>query len=171
MDIIKPGGDYMGLFSKKEKHTKIIFQMEDGLQSIQKGMPVEIILLEDELNIKQNFSRKEPSHLRYEQVINAGVVREEEITEKNKSVVGRAVVGNLVLGPLGAVVGGVSGVGKKEKKKLKAYFVINYKSSQDDEVKVLSFLVTGNTIGLPKFEKELKEKAGIKEEIIDETNL
>ncbi|MDF1809399.1 MAG: hypothetical protein P1U42_06855 [Phycisphaerales bacterium] len=33
---------------------------------------------------------------------------------KSKSVVGRAVVGGLLLGPVGAVVGGISGVGQKQ---------------------------------------------------------
>lgn len=32
----------------------------------------------------------------------------------NKSVMGRAVVGGVLLGPLGAVVGGLSGTGKKD---------------------------------------------------------
>lgn len=38
------------------------------------------------------------------------------ITQKSKSVVGRAVVGGLLLGPLGAVVGGMSGIGSKNTK-------------------------------------------------------
>ena len=47
-------------------------------------------------------------------------------TEK-KSVVGRAVVGGLLLGPVGAVVGGMSGLGgTKEKIINKDYLVINY---------------------------------------------
>lgn len=37
-----------------------------------------------------------------------------EITEKDKSVIGRAVVGGLIFGAVGAIVGGMSGIGKKE---------------------------------------------------------
>lgn len=161
----------MGLFSRN-KETSIIFAMEDGLQSITKGMPVVITLHEDELTIKQNFSKKEPSHLKYSQIVNAGVVKEEEIIEKSKSVLGRAAVGGLILGPLGAIVGSVSGVGTKEKKQLKAYYIINYKSSHDGEVKVLSFQLTGNTLGLVKFEMELNEHLGNNDkEYINEINL
>ena len=34
--------------------------------------------------------------------------------QKNKSVVGRAIVGGLILGPVGAIVGGMTGIGQKE---------------------------------------------------------
>lgn len=39
-----------------------------------------------------------------------------QITEEDKSVVGRALVGGLVFGVVGAVVGGMSGIGTKEHK-------------------------------------------------------
>lgn len=42
--------------------------------------------------------------------------QEQIVAQKSKSVVGRAVVGGLLLGPLGAVVGGMSGIGSKSTK-------------------------------------------------------
>ncbi|MCL2651143.1 MAG: SHOCT domain-containing protein [Candidatus Azobacteroides sp.] len=42
--------------------------------------------------------------------------QEQIIVKKNKSVVGRAVVGGLFLGPLGALIGGMSGTGTKDVK-------------------------------------------------------
>ena len=39
---------------------------------------------------------------------------EKVFVEKDKSVIGRAVVGGLLLGPVGAIVGGMSGVGTKK---------------------------------------------------------
>ena len=148
----------MGLFSKK---NQITFAMEDGLDNIKKGSVVTLTLLDDGLTIKQNLT-KNVSHLKYGQITNIGTVKEEEIIEKNKSVIGRAVVGDLLLGPLGAVVGGMSGIGTKQKKKSRLYFIINYDDDDDDDDgRVLSFLVTGNTMGLPKFKKELNERIGL----------
>lgn len=160
----------MGLFSRE---IKVMLTMVDGLQSVKKGLIVTLTLHEDELTIKENFARKEPIHLKYDQIINAGVLRESEIIEKSKNVLGRAAVGGLVLGPFGAIVGSVSGIGSKEKKKINTFFIINYKSSHDEELKVLTFsaMDNGNSIGLSKFDKELKEKIGIKEEVINETYL
>jgi hypothetical protein len=36
--------------------------------------------------------------------------------KKEKSVIGRAIVGGILLGPLGAIIGGTSGIGEKEQK-------------------------------------------------------
>ena len=43
---------------------------------------------------------------------------EYETIEKDKSVIGRAVVGGLLLGPVGAIVGGMSGIGTKKETKV-----------------------------------------------------
>ena len=43
---------------------------------------------------------------------------EYETIEKDKSVIGRAVVGGLLLGPVGAIVGGMSGIGAKKETKV-----------------------------------------------------
>ncbi|XWN36814.1 MAG: NINE protein [Balneola sp.] len=61
---------------------------------------------------------------------------------KDKSVVGRAVAGGLLLGPLGAVIGGMSGIGTKSKKldQETDYLIINYwdKSTKSNEVLLFS---------------------------------
>lgn len=152
----------MGLFSKE---TKVMLTYEDGLQGVKQGVIVTLSLHDDELNIKENFSKKEPTKLKLNQIVNAGKVFEKDIIEKDKSVLGRAALGGLILGPIGAVVGGISGTGKKEKKTYKTYYIVNYRSSHDDETKVLSFsaMENGNSIGLSKFDKELRDKANIRE--------
>ena len=44
----------------------------------------------------------------------------------SKGGIGRAVVGNLIMGPLGAIVGGMSGIGTKDKMQVTQYVVINF---------------------------------------------
>ncbi len=60
------------------------------------------------------------------QIISINTAWREDIVKTDKSVIGRAVVGGLILGPLGAVVGGMSGIGSKEEYKNKYYIIINY---------------------------------------------
>ncbi len=48
-----------------------------------------------------------------ENIISLEIVTEKEL--KDKSVLGRGAVGALLLGPVGAVLGGMSGVGSKQK--------------------------------------------------------
>ena len=61
------------------------------------------------------------------QIINIEKTTSAQIIQANKSVVGRAVVGSLIMGPLGAIVGGMSGLnGTKEKLQVRQYVVINF---------------------------------------------
>jgi hypothetical protein len=53
-------------------------------------------------------------------------ITEDEV--KNKSVLARGVVGGIILGPLGAVIGGMSGIGTKTKEG-KSFLTINYTAS------------------------------------------
>ncbi len=134
--------------------------MFDGIEAIPRGMAVSVTLLPDQIEIRQIVGGKARAYLSYDQVVKVGSVNEKEVEEADKSVIGRAVVGGVLLGPLGAVIGSVSGVGKKQKTKYKNYFVINYTASGSDEPKVLSFEV-GGPLGFKAFINELKEKSGI----------
>ena len=62
--------------------------------------------------------------IHYAQVASVNFLPKIKSEEKKKSVVGRAVLGGIVLGPLGAVVGGISGVGTKTN--FFDGFVVNY---------------------------------------------
>lgn len=153
----------MGLFSKNKKVTFYKFLVVDGcVPGMAAPSTVKISLLPDQIEIKQIIGGKGVAYLSYNQVIAAAKINEQKISELDKSVVGRAVVGGVLLGPLGAVVGGMSGMGKKQKKVYKDYFVINY-TSANDEPSVLSFEMVGPPVGFTPFLSELKEKAGIVE--------
>lgn len=59
-----------------------------------------------------------------------------ELTSKDKSVIGRAIVGGLLFGSVGAVVGGISGTGQKIEKKRKFYFAVAYAENGENVVRI-----------------------------------
>ena len=67
--------------------------------------------------------------------------KEQIYTQKEKSIIGRAVIGGLIAGPAGAIVGGMTGAGTKTvKEKMPDLFItIDYTSdSGQDSVILLS---------------------------------
>lgn len=66
------------------------------------------------------------------QIKGAFVNTEKEIIEKEKSVIGRAVVGGVTLGPIGAIIGGISGVGTKSENIHHLLLIITYINSSNE---------------------------------------
>ncbi len=62
---------------------------------------------------KQSFKKEPEFILDVDEIEAIDILTEEEA--KNKSVIGRAVIGGVLFGSVGAVVGGLSGVGQKKK--------------------------------------------------------
>ncbi|WLF70483.1 hypothetical protein Q6375_05705 [Clostridium septicum] len=145
----------MGLFSKKNKERCVTLKHINGLEIYPENLIVNLTLKEDLLEIKsKNVSNVPDIKLPYVQILSADCITEREIVKESKNVVGRAVVGGILLGPLGSIVGGMSGVGDKTHSAPKYFIVINYKNKKE-ELKVLSFEVVGFSIW-SKFIKELK---------------
>ena len=65
-------------------------------------------------------------NISHEQIVDMKFISQKQLTTEKKSVVGRAIVGGVLLGPLAAVVGGMSGLGSKTKKLGDYVFVINF---------------------------------------------
>lgn len=131
----------MGLFSTKSKKGDpiVILKMVDGLTIPANTMvQLEANDTEEKIYFTIPFIKKEPITLAYKQVTNIEMFTEDQIKEKDKSVIGRALVGGILIGPLGAIIGGISGAGTKKKKKNKLFVVINY-VSKDGETNVISF--------------------------------
>ena len=148
----------MGLFRKKEKSSKVKFI--EGIERFTKGEVITLSLDEDkECLVMKNLNKQIGDvYLKYEQVIMVKYMHEREIVEANKSTIGRAAVGGLLLGEVGALAGAASSAGTKKKEKLKTYIIINYKD-RNGEKKVLSFETTNSNLYIVKIIKKLNEKS------------
>jgi len=157
----------MGLFDGKNKagNLSCMLTYTDGIENFPKEVLVNIEQNDSEqkIIIKQVYSKTPPVSLNYSQVTDVAFFSEKEITEKDKSVIGRAVAGGLLLGPLGGIIGGMSGTGKKQKTKIVGYLIINYLSSSKEEKKVLTFSMKNASYNVHSFIKELKRKLNIED--------
>ncbi|MBY6844875.1 hypothetical protein HYI19_08680 [Clostridium botulinum] len=154
----------MGIFSRKNKNgnRSVNLSFVDGIEGYGKGLAVELSINTEKecLTIKSRVVKRPEINLKFEQITGINVVSEKDIIEKNKSTVGRAAAGGVLLGPLGAIIGGMSGIGNKQKSETHYYMVINY-MSKDKEVKVLSFEIVGASLHWSSFVKELRSKINV----------
>lgn len=67
-------------------------------------------------------------------ISNVAIISDKEIIEKDKSVIGRGIVGNVLFGGAGLILGGLSGLQKKQVEQNIDYLIINYKSNGEDKV-------------------------------------
>jgi RNA polymerase subunit RPABC4/transcription elongation factor Spt4 len=63
--------------------------------------------------------------IHFSQFLSIEYVARSRVYESGKSVIKRAAVGSLILGPLGAAVGGMSGIGMKQER-FKGYIILNF---------------------------------------------
>lgn len=133
-----------------EKFTGL--QYMDGLKGVEVKSFFNLYANKDKLIIRSDSvtgkGLEKVFEIPSERIKQYAVITEKEIKQSKKSVVGRAVVGGLLLGGIGAVVGGMSalpGDGVKEGKE-QLFFIINYIDA-NGEVAAISFL-------LPSFFKD-----------------
>ena len=67
-------------------------------------------------------------------ITNVAIISDTELIEKDKSVIGRGVVGSVLFGGAGLILGGLSGLNKKQVQQNIDYLIINYKSNGEDKV-------------------------------------
>lgn len=53
--------------------------------------------------------------IHYSQIASVEYIEAAKVIEEKKSVIGRALLGGIILGPVGAIVGGISGTGSNQK--------------------------------------------------------
>jgi len=101
----------------------------DGIKFFDNNSDVKIEFLPDLINITNKENRCE--NIKYIDIENTNILTEIEQTQKDKSVVIRAVVGGLLLGGVGAIVGGLSAVNPTYEKNKKYYLQIKTKNGID----------------------------------------
>lgn len=149
------------IFGKKNKdgNKAVNLLMVDGITGLN-NKPVQLSLDDtlETLVIKERLGSIKAG-LSYEKITNVNAITEKEIIEKDKSIVGRAIVGGVLIGPLGAIIGGMTGLNKKQKAEKHYYMVINYKS--EEEIKTLSFEIVGASLHWSEFLIELRKRINV----------
>ncbi len=67
-------------------------------------------------------------------ISNVAIISDKELIEKDKSVIARGIVGNVLFGGAGLILGGLSGLQKKQIEQNIDYLIINYKDNNEDKV-------------------------------------
>lgn len=101
----------------------LAFYHIEGIKFLNQNEPVNVEVFEDSIKI---YQKKDNILLTIEndKIDNVQMLQEYESTQENKSVIGRAIVGGLLLGPIGAGIGAISGVGTKTKTNVQYYLEI-----------------------------------------------
>jgi len=85
----------------------------------------------------------------------------QQLTEENKSVIGRAVAGGMIAGGLGALIGGMTGTGTQKVSKLLYFFSIDFRDVNGNNSTTLFVLKSIAMIDkLSKISNIINEKIG-----------
>ena len=119
------------LKSKKGSIISDYFKLTKDVAQFKAGNMYEVVLYDNYLELSGigDLSVK----LKYEQITDVFYGLEKEIIEKNKRLIGRAMAGGLLFGGAGAVVGAISGTGKKKKTISKFMFIVSYKTQAGED--------------------------------------
>lgn len=113
------------------------FKLVDGLPNWPQNLLIATVEIYDDCLMfwkaatpRQNQS---PTILKIKSIIKTEYLTEKEIIEKSKNVVGRAAAGAMLFGPVGALIGGMSGIGNSQKQKSHTFYIIHFINSQEEE--------------------------------------
>lgn len=112
-------------YSKEVKHYEGL-GIRDGASCIVKLTNYELQLCD--------IKRRPILKISLKEISNVAIISDKEIIEKDKSVIGRGVVGSVLFGGAGLILGGLSGLKKKQVEQNVDYLIINYKENGEDKV-------------------------------------
>lgn len=116
-----------------------------GLPQVPENGMVDVLLGRDALLVQY---KGQTLSLNMNRVRAATFMTKTDLQRAGKSVIGRGVVGGVLLGPLGAIVGAASGVG--DKKKAGNYLVLNYEMNGEVQVIIFDFPRPGQAKSLAR---------------------
>lgn len=112
--------------------TSVIYL--NGFLNYQSGVEVKI-----QANTN-TFTIDNKHHIPIQEIIEIKIVKTKQLTEKQKNVIGRAIVGTLIGGGIGGIIGGVSGIGTTKKTEDVEILYITHKDKNGNE-KNISFAI------------------------------
>lgn len=113
------------LFVKDLKHY-------EGLE-LKEDMNCKFILTNFRIRIC-DIKNRELKSIDLKDIVNVGIISDKELIEKDRNVIARGVVGNVLFGGAGLILGGLSGLQTKKKEQIVDYLIINYKENGEDKV-------------------------------------
>lgn len=119
----------MGFFkNKKGALISDYFKLLDTIGNFEANNMYDVALFDDHIEVSSSFKSNKVI-LDYSQITDVFYGYKTDLKEVNKSVIGRALAGGLLFGGIGAVIGSVSGVGKKTIQEKNMYLIISYENS------------------------------------------
>lgn len=111
--------------SKSGKMMSLKFRHIQGMPNLIEGEIINISSNETSIKIGNKYC------IPKDKIISKTVTNSKMLTEKQKSVIKRSLVGVVVAGPLGGIIGGLSGVGTKQTTEDVHFLTINFKDYND----------------------------------------
>ena len=118
----------------------IKFRHIQGMPKLMEGEIVNISSSHDSINIDGKYS------ILKSKVKSKILTNSKMLTDKQKSVIQRSLVGMVIAGPLGLIVGGISGVGTKQKEETVNFFNLIYIDENDIEQNALFALENASVL-------------------------
>lgn len=81
-----------------------------------------------------------------DKIISIDLITEDNIEEKQKSVVGRGVAGAILFGPVGAIIGSASGTKSKKTVEKTGVLVFSYYGKGEEDIKTINVSIVSQNI-------------------------
>ncbi len=149
--VLNENGNSKEIVKKEKAYDKIDMTHIAGIDNIQKTQDCKVILYADKINIY--FTKNMEFNVKSENIKGMSIILAKDLLEKKKSPVLRGIVGNVIAGPGGLILGGMSGLNKGSKSEY--VLIINYLSKNEEEKSLVFGIKYGKVLAenfIKKFE-------------------